>query len=1140
VETVRRLLEPAVKPDAAPQEALDASERALAAAREARDAPGEAAAQQVRGVSLERLGRREDAVAAYREAAAAWERAGDGPGEIEALGAAARLLIPQREAEARELVGRLAALARTEQRRPRAAAAALNATGVQLYRAGRPQHTLALQRAAVEILEKAAPDTLELAGLLFNLGSVEYLLGNRPAGKALYARSLALREKLAPDSLAVAASLERMSSVAFEEGDRPAARRHLERALAIQEKLAPGSLAAAATLDGLGVLAAAGGDMASARGHVERALEIRERLAPGSLELARSLEQMGGLAQHDGDLAAARDWLQRAVEIREKLAPGSPGLAGSFNALGLLASDLGDVEAARSYYGRALEIVAKTAPNSLQHVQSLSNLGTTAIRLADWKSAAGYLEQALRQCERLAPGSMTEAGLHHNLGVVAAGLGDPKAGEERHLRALAIRERQAPGSAEVAVSLTNLGLVSRQQGKVEEAVGYLRRAAALQERIAPGSMTAAAVLHSLSLTLAVRGELAEAEAVASRAWSLVRSQAEAVTGDEARLAFSASTADWAGNLIGLQAARGRAAAAIATLEESRAQALQYALAERRISEQLGDPKLWEKLRSEKAARNRAEQAAAAASAGEARARKAVEDAEARQAPAGELEKLRSAHAAAAAQLEKTGSAYTEARLAAERTWAEIRKSAPRAYPPAVPLAELRRSLPADQLFVAFAVGEDRGSVLLLRGGRQPLTAAYPLSIPAQELYAQSERLAAAAAGRRLECAAAGRELFRRLFPEPARRAVLEAKRLLISPDGPLWSVPFAALVPNGTGPPQYLGAARAITYTPSLSLYAQARREPRRRVGGPPSALVVGDPVFTRGGTAAASADTGPGAGQRSLLFVDGKPPAPLPAGREEASAVARLYGGAPLLGSAATEDALRRRIGSADVVHLATHGYLHPHRPMSSGMLLAVPAGAGRPAENAGDRSAESAGDGALLAWEIMSQLKLRAELVVLAACESGRGENVRGEGIVGLTRALQYAGARSIVASQWRVSDTGTRALMVAMHRNLRAGMAKDEALRRAMAAVRADPKTAHPYYWAPFFLIGDPGNANLGAGAAKKYLGNGAVLPCEEPVEFVEHGFAIQELAAAGLLQTYRYLLPHIAERFLSSALLSLHQA
>jgi len=199
-----------------------------------------------------------------------------------------------------------------------------------------------------------------------------------------------------------------------------------------------------------------------------------------------------------------------------------------------------------------------------------------------------------------------------------------------------------------------------------------------------------------------------------------------------------------------------------------------------------------------------------------------------------------------------------------------------------------------------------------------------------------------------------------------------------------------------------------------------------------------------------------------------------LPGARAEAVQIARLYGSQPLMEAQATEAAVRQWIAAADVIHLATHGYLNPVRAMASGVLLAAPE----------DESArgETAHDGVLQAWEIHSQLKLRAELVVLSACETGRGQTVRGEGLIGLTRALQYAGARSVIASQWKAEDEATLTLMVTLHRNLRAGLAKDEALRRAMARVRRQEGFEHPYYWAGFFLTGDPDNPNLGTVARK----------------------------------------------------------
>jgi CHAT domain-containing protein len=301
----------------------------------------------------------------------------------------------------------------------------------------------------------------------------------------------------------------------------------------------------------------------------------------------------------------------------------------------------------------------------------------------------------------------------------------------------------------------------------------------------------------------------------------------------------------------------------------------------------------------------------------------------------------------------------------------------------------------------------------------------------------------------LETTKAGRELFQVLFPPAVASAVRSAQRLIVSPDGMLWTVPFAALV-EGVGDSQgYLGERVAVTYTQSLALLQQGRERSRQRAGSTaPTALVVGVSEF-----GVPDADRSRGV----------PPPRPLPHARQEAIAIASLLGTEPRLDRAATEAAVRRDLGSADIVHLATHGRLSDGNPMSSAVLLA--------ASSSG--AAEAGDNGALEAWEIFAQVRLKADLVVLSGCETARGEVTQGEGIVGLTRALQYAGATSIVASQWPVADTSTTAFMQVFHQGLRAGRPKDEALRSAMASLRSAPATRHPYYWAPFVVLGSPDN-------------------------------------------------------------------
>jgi CHAT domain-containing protein len=427
-------------------------------------------------------------------------------------------------------------------------------------------------------------------------------------------------------------------------------------------------------------------------------------------------------------------------------------------------------------------------------------------------------------------------------------------------------------------------------------------------------------------------------------------------------------------------------------------------------------------------------------------------------------------------LAEAQSTYVRTRVRADELWAEIKKNAPRAYAPPLTPEQGVKVLPSGTLFVAFSVGEEQTHLFLLRSDPSaalPL-AAYAVSITSKELEAlvQALRQSLESPKNLARTLSASRALFTRLFPPQAQAALQAAPRLLVSPDGPLWDVPFAALVTNAQGSPKYLGADKAITYTQSLTLFAQSRQDvPQLAKGQKPSALVVGDPIFDRKTVAlAATTPLRPlPRGERGYLMGDGQPPTPLPHTRTEAVKIAQLYSSVALTEREATEAALRERIATADVIHMATHGYFFPARAMSSGVLLTAP----EKEPEIGDTN----NDGVLQAWEIYSQLKLKAELVVLSACETGRGKNVRGEGLIGLTRALQYAGARSVLASQWKVADFSTAKLMLAFHHALRGGLAKDEALRRAMALVRQNPGTAHPYFWAPFFLTGDPSNPNLG---------------------------------------------------------------
>jgi CHAT domain-containing protein len=161
---------------------------------------------------------------------------------------------------------------------------------------------------------------------------------------------------------------------------------------------------------------------------------------------------------------------------------------------------------------------------------------------------------------------------------------------------------------------------------------------------------------------------------------------------------------------------------------------------------------------------------------------------------------------------------------------------------------------------------------------------------------------------------------------------------------------------------------------------------------------------------------------------------------------------------SASRALALSRELNQYRILHFATHGLLNNERPELSGLVFSLVDQQGKPQ------------DGFLRLHEIYN-LQLNADLIVLSACETGLGKEIKGEGLIGLTRGFMYAGAPRVIASLWNVDDLATAELMKLFYqRMLKDGLPAGAALRAAQLELSGQKRWAHPYFWAGFLLHGE----------------------------------------------------------------------
>ena len=343
---------------------------------------------------------------------------------------------------------------------------------------------------------------------------------------------------------------------------------------------------------------------------------------------------------------------------------------------------------------------------------------------------------------------------------------------------------------------------------------------------------------------------------------------------------------------------------------------------------------------------------------------------------------------------------------------------------------------------------------------------YPIEISARDLATRVADFRQRLAGNSADFKELARNLYDLLL-QPAQTELEGKTAICIVPSEGLWELPFQALLSRSN---KYVLEDHALSYVPSLSVLremkrkALAQRVTRLKAGSDglltkvsataspalPRLLAIGNPSLSGQSVARLTLN-------HREVSLDS-----LPAAEQEVKALGQIYGeqgSTILIGTAAREETFKATASNYFVLHFATHGVLDDATPLYSRLLLAT-------------QSEDE--DGLLEAREIM-KLDLHADLAVLSACQTARGQVGSGEGLIGMSWALFIAGTSTTVASQWKVDSVSTARMMIDFHRNLQSERGSTqtsaaEALRRAAIKLMADPKYRHPFFWSGFVVVGN----------------------------------------------------------------------
>lgn len=778
----------------------------------------------------------------------------------------------------------------------------------------------------------------------------------------------------------------------------------------------------------------------------ERALQLWQEVNNPS-EQAGDLIMLGFIEYRKGEWQRSISYLTQAQSLidekaePEKMGQIAAGLAEAFNESGLPEIGLGHFQRALDYYRKTKD----------PHLVMIANrgLGVTYLYLKNYPEALSHFHEALAG---FAPDSLDAAQNYEFIGMIHGETNEADVALKYFQSALATYTRGANPN-EAAQVLGRMGKIYQQQGQDERARKFYQRALATFTRLSD-RLNQAAMYYALGRLELKTGNLDAAETRLRHSIAITEDIRGVSTGSDLTAAFSATVHERYEGYIECLMRKHVAhldqsfdVTAFETSELARARSLAELLRATRLTPGV-DSQLAEQEKSLR------------------RSLRVKEDSKvALLSKAYSKEELDSLNSELA-RLEKEEKKLTDTIRARYPAYQQLTQ------PTVWDLRQIQEQVIVDDqtVLLEYSLGAERSYVwAVTRTGvtSYELPAQTQVTEAAQRVYQLLKDKPGTDDANGLTNAL---ELLGHMVLSPVA-AELNKQRIIVVADGALNYIPFQIL-PSPSAINEPLVSSYEIVNAPSASILGQLQQEAAHRQTPAHVLAAFGDPIFASNYAQRKETDDSKQTllAQRPHAVRDIEPSGdsfnpstlePLFFTKRELANLREVAGAETFV--ATGFEASREKLESADlskyaILHFATHGILDPKRPEKSGIVLSMVDRSGQPQDG-------------FVGLQHIYGLRAPVNLVVLSACRTGLGKEVRGEGLIGLTRGFMYAGASSVMASLWKVDDEATAELMKRFYSNmLQHGMTPTAALRSAQNSIRQEPQWRAPYYWAAFTIQGE----------------------------------------------------------------------